>query len=115
MTGRLAHMDAEGLSKLIDYIVKHDTGNKTVGDVKKELGLSSEEYDELYILAMPAIRGYNEGRFWRVAYRQLEVGIKSALGGKRPIDTKLNLVKDILKRKSIRMLQEERLKGCEVA
>lgn len=115
MTGRLKYMSAEDLSKLIDYIVKHDTGNKTVGDIKKELNLSEEEYYELYTIAMPAIRGYNEGRFWRVAYRQLEVGIKNALGGKRPINMKLDLVKDILKRKSIRMLQEERLKGCEVA
>lgn len=115
MTDRIAHMNAEDLSKLIDYIIKHDTGNKTVGDVKKELGLSAEEYDELYILSMPAIRGYNEVRFWCVAYHQLEVGIKNVISGKKSLEKKLADVCDILSRKSIRMLREERMKGWRVA
>lgn len=65
MTDRLSHMTAEDLSKIIDYIIKHDTGNKTVGEIKAELGLTTEEFNELYTLAMPSIRGNNEGRFWR--------------------------------------------------
>lgn len=115
MTDRIAHMSAEDLSKLIDYMVKHDTGNKTVGDIKAELGLTNEEFNELYTLAMPAIRGYNEGRFWCVAYRQLEVGIKNAISGKKSLEKKVQQVFDILSRKSIRMLKEERLKGWDAA
>lgn len=115
MTDRLAHMEAEDISKLIDYIVKHDTGKKTVGDIKAELGLTNEEYNELYTLAMPAIRGYNEGRFWCVAYSQLEVGIENAISGKKSLEKKVQKILDILSRKSVRILKEERLKGWDTA
>lgn len=115
MTDRLAHMNAEDLSKVIDYIVKHDTGNKTVGDIKKELNLSEEEYYELYTISMPAIRGMNEGRFWRIAYQHLETELIRAVHSKGVLNKTIDEIKDILKRKSLRMLKEERLKGWDVA
>ena len=115
MTERFKHMNAEDLSKLIDYIVKHDTGNKTVGDIKAKLGLTNEEFDELYTLAMPAIRGYNEGHFWKNAYLHLENGIALAIAGKNTTDKKINIIGDILKCRSISALKKERLKGCGAA
>ena len=115
MTDRLKNMSAEDLSKLIDYTVKYDTGNKTVGDIKEELGLTNEEFDELYTLAMPAIRGYNEGQFWRGAYRRLETAINQGICGKKSLEKKLQEVRDILARKSIRIIKEERLKGWDAA
>lgn len=115
MTDRIAHMNAEDLSKLIDYIVKHDTGNTTVGDIKKELNLSEEEYYELYTISMPAIRGMNEGRFWRVAYQKLEAELIRAVYRKGVLNKVIDEIKDILKRKSLRVLKEERLKGWDAA
>lgn len=111
MTDIIAHMNAEDLSKLIDYIVKHDTGNMTVGDIKEELGLTNDEFNELYTLAMPAIREYNECRFWCIAYQQLEAGLICAVNGKLAIDDKIVLIKDILKCKSLRKLKKERMEG----
>lgn len=113
MTDRFKYMDTEDLSKLIDYIVKHDTGKKTVGDIKVELGLTNEEFNELYTLAMPAIRGYNEGRFWKTAYNQFETAMSSAIKGKKSLEKKLEIVGDVLKRKGLRSIKEERLKGWE--
>jgi hypothetical protein len=115
MTERFKHMDVEDLSKLIDYIVKHDTGNKTVGDIKTELGLTNEEFNELYTLAMPGIRGYNEGRFWKNAYLHLENGLAMAIAGKNTADKKISIVSDILKCRSISALKKERLKGWGAA
>lgn len=111
MTERFRNMDASDLAKLIDYIVKYDTGSKTVGDIRKELYLTREEFDELYNLAIPAIRGFNEGRFWKTAYVNLETGIGNVIAGKKAIEKKLSMVSDILKCKSLRRLKEERLKG----
>lgn len=111
MTDRIAHMDAQDISNMIEYIVKYDTGNKTVGNIRKELGLTREEYDELYDLSMPAIRCINEGRFWKNAYRGLEVGIMNAIAGKKSIGDKLDEVGKIIKRKSLRILKEEYAKG----
>lgn len=115
MTDRLAHMEAEDISKLIDYIVKHDTGNKTVGAIKTELGLTEEEFYELYTLAMPAIRGFNEGRFWRVAYCRLEACLERILGNAKTLEGKIADIKETLKSKSMRMLEEERQKGWDAA
>ncbi len=115
MTDRFKHMDTEDLSKLIDYIVKHDAGNNTVGDIKAELGLTNEEFNELYTLAMPAIRGYNEGRFWKNAYLHLENGLAKAIAGKNTTDKKINIIGDILKRRSISALKKERMKGWGAA
>lgn len=115
MTDRFKHMSAEDLAKLIDYVVKNDTGGKSVGDICKELFLTRDEFDEIYNLAMPAIRGYNEGRFWKNAYLHLENGIATAIAGKKGIDKKLSMVDDILKRRSMRALKEERLKGWGAA
>ena len=111
MTERIAHMDAQDLSNMIEYIVKYDTGNKTVGDIREELGLTREEYNELYDLAMPAIRCVNERRFWKNAYKGLEVGIMNAIAGKKSISDKIDEVRIILKRKSLRVLKEEYAKG----
>ena len=115
MTDRLAHMEAEDISKLIDYIVKHDTGNKTVGSIKTELGLTEEEFYELYTISMPAIRGFNEGRFWRVAYCRLEAYLERIVDSTRAFEEKLEDIKETLKNKSMRMLEEERKKGWDAA
>lgn len=115
MTDRIAHMDAEDLSKLIDYIVNYDTGSKTVGDIRKELNLTREEYNELYNLAIPAIRGYNEGRFWKTAYCQFETAISNALIGKKSLEKKLEVVGNVIKQKSLKAIKAERLKGWSAA
>jgi len=115
MTERFKHMDAEDLSKLIDYVVKHDTGSKSVSEICEELYLTRDEFDEIYNLAMPAIRGYNEGRFWRTAYSQFESAISNALIGKKSLEKKLEAVDNVLKRKSLKAVKEERLKGWSAA
>ena len=115
MTDRFKNMDSEDLSKLIDYIVKYDTGKKTVGDIREELNLTREEYNELYNLAIPAIRGYNEGRFWRTAYSQFESALSNALRGKKSLEKKLEAVGNVIKRKSLKAIKEERLKGWSAA
>lgn len=115
MTDRLKNMDAEDLTKIIEYVVKHDTGNKTVSDVKKQLGLTNEEYYEVYTLAMPAIRGMNEGKFWRMAYQKLEAGLIRAVNGKLAVDDKIREIKNIIKHKSLRTLEKERMEGWGAA
>ena len=114
MTDRFKHMDSEDLSELIDYIVKYDTGTKTVGDIREELGLTREEYNELYNLAMPAIRGYNDGRFWKTAYSQFETAMSNAIRGKKSLEKKLEIVGNVLKQRGLQSIKKERLKGWGV-
>lgn len=82
MTDRFKYMCVDDLVKLIEYIVKYETMSSekySVGAIKQRLNLTSEEYDELYDLCMPAIRRKNGERFWKNCYKGQKAEIQRVL------------------------------------
>lgn len=116
MTDIFKDKDATEIAKMIEYVIANDDSNSTVGDIRRHLGLTQDEFSELYDLCMPAIRQSNETRFWRSGYSKLESAINLTLSKpmKRMRD-KLAAIKDIMKQKSYCALKKERLKEMNAA
>jgi len=62
----LSEEQVEFMVKVMDYIFSHPT--KTVADVKAIFGLSSEQYEMIYSLAMPRERHRNLAGYYKSKY-----------------------------------------------
>ena len=105
MTKKFAEMSADELKRMISYMAAHDTGC-TVGRVKKELGLTEEEYQELYELSLPAIRYRNGEWYWKARYNRTVNNIRILIenfkkGHLRDADEVTNRIKEMLEAKSL--------------
>lgn len=93
MCDRFKHMCVDDLVKLIDYIVKYETvGSErySVGAIKQRLNLTSEEYDEIYDLCMPAIRRKNAEKYWKNCYKGQKSEIQRVLSAVKENKTNSN-------------------------
>ncbi len=114
MLDKFKQMESEDFVRMVETMTQFDTSSKdiSVREIREELGLTRDEYNELYNCSLPSIRGYNEGKFWRSAYHSLEQNLMSALLDKdSPAEKTLDRVRKILNRKSLRMLKAEQEKG----
>ena len=62
--------DCEKINTVVDYICEHY--GVSVGEIKKKFGLTTEEYDMISDLMMPAIR-------YHARVRHLETGIRKLI------------------------------------
>lgn len=67
--------------KVMDYIRKHP--NAIVIDIRQRFGLSKEEYDMIYDLMMPLIRGGNMSSYWKTKYVTLREAVSDRLRSER--------------------------------
>jgi len=116
MTDIFKDKDATELAEMIEYVVTNDNSGSTVGDIRQHLGLTQDEFSELYDLCMPTIRQLNEARFWRSGYSKLESAINLTLSKPmKRLRDKLAAIKDIMKQNSSRALKKERLEEMNAA
>lgn len=62
----LSNEQIEFMVKVMDYILSHPT--KTVAEIKTIFGLSSEQYEMIYSLAMPRERHRNLAGYYKSKY-----------------------------------------------
>ncbi len=75
----LSGMEIDRIVEIIDYLVNLQDYKVSVGEVKKKFGLTNEEYNMIYDLAMPAIRQSNGMRFYRFYFRSIAKEIDAIL------------------------------------
>ena len=66
---------------VMDTILKYPT--KTIGEIRKEFNLTSEEFDMIYELCMPLVRENNVKKYWAVKYKHVSKKIKNLLANER--------------------------------
>ena len=70
----LPQEDVEKIVMAADYIMAHQS--MAVGVIKKNLDLTTEEYDMIFELCMPRIRAGSAAAYWRTKHHMLASRIK---------------------------------------
>lgn len=76
----LPQHEIDEIVKVADYILSHQSSIKSISEVKKKFGLTTEQYNMVYDFCMPLIRRWNvnEG-YWNTRYKRFKMRIVTAI------------------------------------
>ena len=76
----LPQHEIDDIVEVADYILSHQSSIKSINEVKKKFGLTTEQYNMVYDFCMPLIRRWNvnEG-YWNTRYKRFKMRIVTAI------------------------------------